>query len=125
MVNIIPPMFALSQQALKVQDLDTWQIPNPAHHLAVPIAQATTQVIADIRIIPIYGLFFKCIVWLMFISVGSGAETRRAWLLRDLWLEPRSENIANAVGVLEKIWYRADREEEEAEAGKGEKVSRD
>ncbi|OBT72123.1 hypothetical protein VF21_09168 [Pseudogymnoascus sp. 05NY08] len=102
---------------------------NPAHHPAVSIAQLADQVIADIRTIPTHDPLFKCLVWPTFIS---GAET---WgpaqrdvvrgLLRDLWLELRSENIANAAGVLEGIWYRADREEEEAEAGKGEEGARD
>lgn len=102
---------------------------NPAHHPTVPIAQLADQVIADIRMIPTHDPLFKCLVWPTFIS---GAET---WdpaqrdvvrgLLRDLWLELRSENIANAAGVLEGIWYRADREEGEADAGKGEERTRD
>ena len=86
---------------------------NPAHHPSVPIAQLAAQVIADIRTIPTRDPLFKCIVWPTFIS---GAETRAPAqrdvvrsLLRDLWLELRSENIANAASVLEEIWDGADR----------------
>lgn len=95
---------------------------SPAQHPAVPIAQLATQVIADLCTIPTHDPLFKCIVWPTFIS---GAET---WdpaqrdivrgLLRDLWLELRSENIANAAGVLEGIWDRAGAEEGE-EGAKG------
>lgn len=102
---------------------------NPEYHPSLPIAQIADQVIADIRMIPTHDPLFKCLVWPTFIS---GAET---WgpaqrdvvrgLLRDLWLELRSENITNAAGVLEGIWYRADREEGEAEAGNGEDGARD
>lgn len=92
----------------------------------MPIAQLAAQVIADISTIPTHDPLFKCIVWPTFIS---GAET---WglaqrdivrgLLRDLWLELRSENIANAASVLEGIWDRADRDE--GEVGKAEEGAR-
>lgn len=48
--------------------LDTWQVPNPAHHPAVPTAEAAALVITDIHTIPTYYLLLKCIVWLTFIS---------------------------------------------------------